>query len=427
MAPRNGVVREGISHMNDRTLIGLKWAAWVMATLAMAAVVGAGVFAWLVHRAGGVAVAPLVGPVALVMAIGFSAVGLLIVYKQPRNVVGYMLVVSGTAAAMSVFAAAYAVYTLLARPDSLPAAALMTWLSHWMFYVTLALAPLELQLFPNGRPVSARWRPLIWLATGTAVLTMVMALGLPLAEYRSYDLPVENPIVLWGSSALLSGTSVYAPALFAMALASLVARARQGSSEERAQAKWLLYATGFAVALLLVTALVPPVSDLDQVALESIIATFPAAILGAMAIGILRHNLWDIDVVINRTLVYGALTLVLAGIYLGSIIGLQAVFRAATGQNNDVAIVVSMLAIAALFMPFRRRMQNLIDQRFYRRRYDAAQTLAAFGTRIRDEVDVERLTGELVSVVEETMQPTHASLWLREPERQRAKLPSEGP
>ncbi len=133
-----------------------------------------------------------------------------------------------------------------------------------------------------------------------------------------------------------------------------------------------------------------------------------------MAMAILRYRLYDIDLVINRTLVYGTLTAVLGGIYVGSVIGLQATFRATTGEGGgDMAIVISTLAIAALFMPLRRRIQVLIERRFYRRRYNAARTMAAFNARMRDEVDVERLTGELVTVVEQTMQPEHVSLWLR--------------
>ena len=128
---------------------------------------------------------------------------------------------------------------------------------------------------------------------------------------------------------------------------------------------------------------------------------------------ILRYRLWDIDVVINRTMVYGTLTLVLGGVYVGSVIALQTAFRAVTGEASDVAIVISTLGIATLFMPLRRRVQDLIDRRFYRRRYDAERTLAAFADRMRDEVDMDRLTGELVEVVHDTMQPAHASLWLR--------------
>ncbi len=129
---------------------------------------------------------------------------------------------------------------------------------------------------------------------------------------------------------------------------------------------------------------------------------------------ILRYRLYDIDLVINRTLVYGTLTALLGGVYVGSVIGLQATFRATTGQGGgEMAIVISTLAIAALFMPLRRRIQVLIDRRFYRRRYDTAQTLATFSDRMRDEVDVDRVTGELMTVVQQTMQPTHVSLWLR--------------
>ena len=133
----------------------------------------------------------------------------------------------------------------------------------------------------------------------------------------------------------------------------------------------------------------------------------------AVVVSILRYRLWAIDLLINRTLVYGALTATLVGTYLGTVIGLQAAFRAVTDQGSAVAVVMSTLAIAALFQPLRRGIQTFIDRRFYRRKYDAALTVAAFGDRIRDEVDLEKLREELVGVVHETMQPTHASLWLR--------------
>ena len=133
----------------------------------------------------------------------------------------------------------------------------------------------------------------------------------------------------------------------------------------------------------------------------------------SIGIAVLRYRLWDIDVLINRALVYAALTATLTGTYFGSVVLLQMVFRGVTGQGNEVAVVVSTLTIAAVFIPLRSRIQNVIDRRFFRRRYDAARTLAAFSSRIRDEVDMERLTSELITVVEETMQPTHVSLWLR--------------
>ena len=152
---------------------------------------------------------------------------------------------------------------------------------------------------------------------------------------------------------------------------------------------------------------------LIQTAITALFLGIPLSI----GVAVLRSGLWDIDVVINRALVYGSLTVTLALVYFGGVVGLQYAFRALTGSETQLAVVASTLAIAALFVPLRRRVQAFMDRRFYRKKYDAGRVLAAFSTTLRDETDLERLTPEVLRVVRETVQPTHASLWLRTPER----------
>ena len=190
------------------------------------------------------------------------------------------------------------------------------------------------------------------------------------------------------------------------AVASVVVRFRRSRGIERQQMKWFVYAVA--------PVLVMPIEDylpgiISSVALGAVLIGLPAAI----GVAVLRYRLYDIDVLINRTLVYGSLTALLVTVYVGSIVVLQAVFRSLTGQDSQLTIVASTLAIAALFNPLHRRIQAFVDRRFYRRKYDAEKTVAAFSARLRDETDLAELNEELLAVVMETMQPAHVSLWLR--------------
>ena len=205
---------------------------------------------------------------------------------------------------------------------------------------------------------------------------------------------------------------------------SLILRYRTAQRRERQQIKWFVWVTAMVLAFTIIIAAIL-IFDPNNVALGSpavivliilftqLLQSYPAIGIG---VAILRHQLWDIDVIINRTLVYGSLTAILALLYFGLIVAFQFVLQGVFQQNNDVAIVISTLAVAALFQPLRSRMQRLIDRRFYRRKYDAARTLAAFSATLRNEVDLGQLSEHLLSIVEETVQPVHVSLWLRDPE-----------
>ena len=265
---------------------------------------------------------------------------------------------------------------------------------------------LLLFLFPNGRFVP-RWAPALVLV-GSPVVLIAEFTGdvwanlilIPLAltvfgtgllsqvyRYRRISTPVQRQQTKW----VIAGFATYVLSLVVYVVVYYVAFSAENPDPGRT------YFNLFAVPPVLVITLFFPLS---------------------FAVAILRYRLWDIDNFINLALVYGGLTATLVGAYFGIVVGLQAAFRAATGQDSNVAIVISTLVIAALFLPLRRRLQEFIDRRFYRRRYDAARTLADFSAKVRDEVDLEQLSAALVSVVEETMQPAHVSLWLREGERE---------
>jgi hypothetical protein len=290
------------------------------------------------------------------------------------------------------------------------------WLSLWIPVPALISATFFCLLFPDGRPPSNRWRWVGWLAVVGGVLLM---LGLSLTpgtlDERNYP-GARNPVGVEGTGPLLEGITTVGTglALFALlfAVVSMMMRFRRSIGVERQQLKWVVYAGaaaagGFALTLFLSG----PLAN----------AVFAAAFLAfigvpvAAGVAIMRYRLYEIDLIINRTLVYSALTATLAAVYFGGVATIQTIFPALTGQEQQpqLAIVVSTLVIAALFSPLRRRIQSFIDRRFYRRKYDAAKTLEAFSTRLRNETDLEALNNELVGVVRETMQPAHVSLWLR--------------
>jgi len=349
--------------------------------------------------------------------LAFTTVGALVASRRPENPIGWIfcavsLVVFG------LFAQQYAWYALLTKPGSLPGGVWMAWLGIWIgivgFYLPFSL---PLLLFPDGRPTSRRWRPVVWLAIAfLAVSSITLALKPGPMEMQNVVLPMHNPA---GIAALagIYGT-LYAiqnvmlvPLFLACALAPIV-RFRRAHGDGRQQLKWVaLAAAGFFINVLIpdsITSLLGP--DLPTLLFSLTIASFPVAV----GIAILKYRLYDIDIIIRRTLVYGTLTVSLAAVYFGSVVLLEAVVQPLTGQqHNDLVIVISTLLIAALFLPLRRSIQTFIDRRFYRRKYDTAKTLASFSLTLRDEVDLHMLTERLLGVVEETMQPSHVELWLR--------------
>jgi MFS family permease len=348
-----------------------------------------------------------IGAVALV-TVSAAAVGAVLASRRPRHPVGWLLLGVGLALVGSLLVQSYVDYGLLARPGSLPAARYLAGFSYSTVPIWLSCAGFVLLLTPTGSLPSPRWR---WWARLAAAAPVVTVLGSvvqpdPLApDYRG------NPLAIPALARVLVVPAVAGVVIVLVALlvgaGSLVWRFRRARGVERQQLRWLAYAAALAAGLLLV-ALAAGVLAKDDVVFASLalgVALLPLATGAA----ILRYRLYDLDRIISRTLAYGLLTVLLGGAYAGVVLGLGRLL----GRDSSLAVAGATLAVAAAFRPARRRVQHAVDRRFNRRRYDAARTIAAFSARLRQQVDLDTLTAELLGVVELTMQPTSASLWLR--------------
>jgi hypothetical protein len=347
------------------------------------------------------------------MMIAFSALGALVASRRPHNPIGWILVVSQAFLGLTQFARDWYIHTQFADPGSLPEAALLAWAANWAWVPGFVpLLTLLLLLFPDGRPPSARWRPVGWLS-GLAITMLV--LGYAFAPGRLEDYPrIDNPLGVGGGAGdvlelfLFLGFATLSFAAIG-SMTSLAVRYRRSHGVERQQTRWMAAAAVCVVFSWLLSAFFDQVLDIDiSLLILAALLTLPAA----TAVGVLRYRLYDLDLVVNRTLVYGALTATLAGSYLGLVLLFQAALGPLT-QDSDLAIAASTLAVAALFRPLRARIQDAVDRRFYRRRYDAARTAEAFSARLRNEVELDSLSAALRGVASETMQPAHVSLWLR--------------
>jgi hypothetical protein len=350
----------------------------------------------------------------VLLLVGFSAfmvVGALIVAHRPGNAIGWLFSAIALLAFTGQLASEYATYAYATRPGSLPGATLAAWYGSWPWWLVVALTlvftPL---LFPTGRLLSPRWRPVAWLAgVTTAVLTAVTSLRTELGTVE--DQVVANPIGVAAvgnpeKSPIIPVLIVLLGVLATAAVGSLVLRFRRSRGEERQQLKWFTYASALLPLAGLDDFLPAPVGDL--------LFGIPIVFLPVAAgIAILRHRLYDIDRLINRTLVYGSLTAILGLVYAGVVLILGQVFGGVTEDPPSWAVAGATLAVAALFQPARRRIQEVVDRRFNRRKYDAAETIDTFGARLRDQVDLDTLSTELLAVVDQTMQPTRVVLWLR--------------
>jgi hypothetical protein len=340
-------------------------------------------------------------------------VGAVLAAKRPRNPIGWLLTLLGLGFVTYPVVVLVVAAALRDGADASLWVRLVAWVGNWIWVFGHAGVVFLLLLFPTGRPVSRRWRPVVWFAAAVigALLFVAATLGGPLEAAPRLDNPFGLPTPRFFVMVLIAMIL----ALEVLGCASLVVRFFRSRGVERQQIKWVAFGAAILAVYLLTNILFPVPRWIDALA--------PAVMVAAITIAVLRHRLYDIDVVINRTLVYGSLTATLAATYFGGVVLLQGAFRALTGQESQLAVVASTLLIAVLFGPLRRRMQALIDRRFYRRKYDAVRTLQDFSAKLREETDLDRLGDELLSVVQGTMQPAHVSLWLRpavEPDREKA-------
>ena len=349
--------------------------------------------------------------------LAFSTVGALVASRHPRNPIGWLMCGAAIAYTAGGMTGNYAEYAFGGPAVSLPAARFVAWISTWVWGLGAGLPFLVLLLFPTGSPPSARWRPVVWLTAGGLVL---LAAGTALATGPFADYPVDNPLGLSGAGGIVRLLSTAGGfALVGGGLAStgsVLVRFRRARGDERQQLKWLAYAV-IVVALsalcsLAMEAAAMAASDQDLLNLSNfLITTALATIPAAVGTAILKYRLYEIDRIISRTATYAVLTAFLGAVYFGVVLLLQAGLGARLA-DEPLAVAATTLAVAGLFRPARVRIQGAIDRRFNRNRYDAERTVEAFAARLRDEVDIDALTSDLLSVVGKTMQPAQASLWL---------------
>src|SRR5215211_6074115 len=360
-----------------------------------------------------------------VLAVSFSIIGAIIASRLPANPVGWLFCAAACTIAVECLSGEYAIYALLARPNSLPMGEALAWLAFWAWIPSIGCIVLSLLLFPNGELPSSRWRWLAWLSV---LLTIAGAVWVALSPGAIGNLgSIHNPL---GIEGLPRGykpvQTIMSALLLVAAVSTLGLRLLRTRGIEHQQIKWPAFvAVMAAVGSILYDTAISEAIGLrwlewaGYVVVVAALVSFPISI----GIAIVRYRLYEIDALINRTLVYALLTAISAAVYFGAVVLLQRVFVALTGERSTLAIVASTLLIAALFMPLRRRIQSFIDRRFYRRKYDAAKTLEVFSAKLRDETDLEALSGDLVGVVRETMQPAHVSLWLRSDTARRREHP----
>jgi hypothetical protein len=350
----------------------------------------------------------------VVLPVPFAAVGALIAARRRGHRIGWLLLGGALAISTAQLSWGYVAYGLDADAP-LPGAAVVGWVGNWIPWPALAAFALLLLLFPDGRLPSPRWRPVAWAMVGWCVVIMAFLAVYP--ELLAAP-ELDNPFGLSGDAGAAMRRLQASPAIplisiplvLASAAAPLV-RFRHTRGVQRQQLKWFAYAVGLLVVLLVLPSWLLPGWARAVTVILPVVAVW--GIAAAIGIAVLRYRLYAIDRIVNRTLVYGLLTAVLAGVYAALVLVLGQLFGGIGGQPPTWVVAGATLAVAALFQPARRRIQHVVDRRFNRRRYDMAQTIEAFSARLRDQVDLDTLSTELLAVVDQTMEPTQVSLWLR--------------
>jgi hypothetical protein len=362
---------------------------------------------------------------ALLAPILIAVLGILILRRFPRHRMGWLMIIIALTAAFMYVVGELTVYGYYTTPSPLPGVAWAAWITNVTWVVLFTLIMYLVAVFPSGTFVSRGWRTLLTFMLAWFTLPLFTAAAIESTMSSAYQIP--NPISVNYSAPLydiLFLIGLPAMALTVLALvASAVARYRQGQGRERQQMKWLLAGVILMAVLVIVGLALSfgagfPLGDI------MVNVSLIGPVLG-IGVAMLRHQLYDIDFIIRRTLVYAVVSTLLAGIYFGSVVVLQWLVSAVGGQQSGVVVAVSTLVIAALFSPLRRRVQTTVDRRFYRRKYDAAQTLAHFAATVQDETEISQLQQELAGVVIETMQPIHLSLWLKPEKSTLGKYPPD--
>lgn len=349
---------------------------------------------------------------ALLLPLTATAFGVLIIRKQPHHRIGRLLIAIGFVSAIAVVVSEWAVRGYYPVERAVPGAPLAAWITNWLWIIVISLVFLLVGLFPSGSFLSGRWRTAYLIPAAVLLVTGLIGAGAETTMSSAFQ--IANPYIIDFPA------NVY-DVLFAMIIAAMgvitlvvlaqtVARFRLGTGVEREQLKWLV--AGAAVFALMVI-----VGIQLSIGRGSAIGAFivnAAALAPLMGIGIamVRHQLYDIDFIIRRTTSYAVVTGLLVMVYFGTVVLLQRLFTGVTGQTSTVAVVLSTLLIAALFLPLRRRVQDVVDRRFFRQKYDAEQVLNRFAATVRDETDLDELTAELARVIQDTMQPEFVSVWL---------------
>jgi hypothetical protein len=391
--------------MRWRATTWLALGLWLLAVALVAVIIVMKLAGW--HGSGNTSSSGLVA--LLLSFIAFGTMGALVAARVPRNALGWIFLSIAILAGTSGASENYAYHALVVQPGSLPGGLAVAWLYSWGWFPTLILIVLVPLLYPTGHVLSRRWRPVLWGLIGLVCVVALSFMLYPGPLDGDKKLP-DNPVGVSFMGGARHSTEVVAGICFFLFLGavglSVILRFRRSRGDERQQMKWMT----FAVAFLVLSQLLPGILGLNggDVLFSIAVVQLPIAV----GIAMLKYRLYDVDRLINKTLVYGALTAVLGAAYFGLVLAGQAVSSSVAGGGN-LAIAVSTLLVAALFLPVRSRVQRFVDRRFYRRRYDAQRTLEGFGARLREQVELETLTGELRGVVTETMQPTHVTLWLR--------------